>query len=84
MTEDISVFSDREVIGKCPRCGSDVYEGKLNFYCSNKDCNFALWKKNYFFQMKKKEFTGKTYAADVLLDDTGTYVNFKLNFEKKG
>ncbi len=107
LTEDISVFSDREVIGKCPRCGSDVYEGKLNFYCSNKDCNFALWKKNYFFQMKKKEFTkqvakkllsdgkvhfkdlysektGKTYAADVLLDDTGTYVNFKLNFEKKG
>lgn len=30
------------------------------------------------------EKTGKTYAADVLLDDTGTYVNFKLNFEKKG
>ena len=29
------------------------------------------------------EKTGKTYAADVLLDDTGTYVNFKLNFEKK-
>ncbi len=107
LTADISVFSNREVIGKCPRCGSDVYEGKLNFYCSNKDCSFALWKKNYFFQMKKKEFTkqvakkllsdgkvhfkdlysektGKTYAADVLLDDTGTYVNFKLNFEKKG
>jgi len=107
LTADISVFSDREVIGKCPRCGSDVYEGKLNFYCSDKNCNFALWKKNYFFQMKKKELTkqvakkllsdgkvhfkdlysektGKTYAADVLLDDTGTYVNFKLNFEKKG
>ncbi len=107
LTEDISVFSNREVIGRCPRCGSDVYEGKLNFYCSNKDCNFALWKKNYFFQMKKKELTkqvakkllsdgkvhfkdlysektGKTYAADVLFDDTGTYVNFKLNFEKKG
>lgn len=107
LTADISVFSNREVIGRCPRCGSDVYEGKLNFYCSNKDCSFALWKKNYFFQMKKKELTkqtakkllsdgkvhfkdlysektGKTYAADVLLDDTGTYVNFKLNFEKKG
>ncbi len=107
LTADISVFSNREVIGRCPRCGSDVYEGKLNFYCSNKDCGFALWKKNYFFQMKKKELTkqvakkllsngkvhfkdlysektGKTYAADVLLDDTGTYVNFKLNFEKKG
>lgn len=106
LTADISVFSNREVIGRCPRCGSDVYEGKLNFYCSNKDCNFALWKKNYFFQMKKKELTkpvakkllsdgkvhfkdlyskktGKTYVADVLLDDTGTYINFKLSFEKK-
>ena len=106
LTTDMSIFSDREVIGKCPRCGSNIYESKLNFHCSNKDCNFALWKKNYFFQMKKKELTkptakkllsdgkvhfkdlysektGKTYAADVLLDDTGTYVNFKLNFEKK-
>ena len=32
----------REVIGKCPVCGSDVYEGKTNYYCSDRSCPFAL------------------------------------------
>ena len=36
----------REVIGKCPVCGCDVFEGKQNFYCSNRQCDFALWKEN--------------------------------------
>ncbi len=27
---------ERKEIGKYPRCGSSVYEGKKNFYCSNK------------------------------------------------
>ena len=31
------------------------------------------------------EKTGKTYDADVLLEDTGEYVNFKLDFgQRKG
>ena len=38
----------REVIGKCPVCGCDVFEGKQNFYCSNRQCDFALWKENRF------------------------------------
>ena len=29
----------REVIGKCPVCGCDVFEGKQNFYCSNRQCD---------------------------------------------
>lgn len=78
---DTNVFSDKEVIGKCPRCGADIYEGKLNFYCSNKDCTFALWKKNYFFQMKKKELT-KQVAKKLLSDGK---VHFKdLYSEKNG
>ena len=24
--------SERVIIGKCPRCGENVYEGKKNFY----------------------------------------------------
>lgn len=34
------------VVGKCPRCGKNVLEGKLNFYCeSGKDgCDFSIWK----------------------------------------
>ena len=38
--------TEREVIGKCPVCGCDVFEGKQNFYCSNRQCDFALWKEN--------------------------------------
>ena len=35
------------VLGKCPVCGSNVYEGKAgkNYYCQNKACNFNVWKK---------------------------------------
>lgn len=36
-------------IGKCPRCGGNVIEGKTNFYCSNwkeKGCKFVIWKKS--------------------------------------
>ena len=56
---------DRE-IGKCPRCGSPVYVGKGNFYCSNKDCSFCLWEDNKFFSSKKKKLTKK--IAKELLD----------------
>lgn len=39
-------FGNRTVIGKCPRCGKNIYEGKMSYYCeSGKDgCNFTLWK----------------------------------------
>lgn len=33
----------QEPVGTCPRCGTPIYEGKKNFYCSNKDCKFRLW-----------------------------------------
>lgn len=56
----------REEIGKCPRCGSPVYVGKGNFYCSNKECSFCLWEDNKFFSSKKKKLTKK--IAKELLD----------------
>ena len=57
--------SGREVIGKCPRCGSPVYVGKGNFYCSNKACSFCLWEDNKFFSSKKKKLT-KRIAKELL------------------
>lgn len=54
---------ERKEIGKCPRCGSPVYEGKKNFYCSNKDCAFSMWKNDRFFESKKKELTAAVAAA---------------------
>ena len=55
----------RESIGKCPRCGSPVYVGKGNYYCSNKDCSFCMWEDNKFFSSKKKKLT-KKIAAELL------------------
>ena len=93
-------------IGLCPRCGSPVYEGDKNFYCSNRECKFRLWKETKWLSgMKKKvtkkmaeallrdgrvfvkglysQKTGKTFDAVLLMEDTGEYVNFKLDFGKK-
>lgn len=95
--------SDRDVIGKCPRCGGNVSESKLGFFCECSDCRFGLWKDNRFFSSKRvalnkkvaatlladgkvhmdklySEKTGKEYAADVVLVDTGEAVRFKLEF----
>ena len=55
----------KEEIGKCPRCGSPVYVGKGNFYCSNKECSFCLWEDNKFFSSKKKKLT-KRIAKELL------------------
>lgn len=96
----------RETIGKCPRCGSPIYEGQKNFYCSDKDCHFSIWKESKFLTAMKKKVSksmaasllkdgkvfvkglysqkkDKEFDAYLVLDDTGEYVNFKLEFPKK-
>ena len=55
--------SERVIIGKCPRCGENVYEGKKNFYCGNRGCQFVMWKNDCFFEQRKKAFTPKIAAA---------------------
>ena len=64
--------TEREVIGKCPVCGSDVFEGKQNFYCSNRQCDFALWKENRFLGSMEKNLDKK--MAKELLDKACTHV----------
>ena len=54
---------ERVIIGKCPRCGENVYEGKKNFYCGNRGCQFVMWKNDRFFEQRKKAFTPKIAAA---------------------
>lgn len=56
---------EKAVIGKCPRCGGNVYEGKKNYYCSNRDCAFVMWKNDRFFEERKTAFTPKI-AAELL------------------
>ena len=62
----------KELIGKCPICGSDIFEGKRNFYCSNRQCDFALWKDNRFLEGMEKKLDKK--MAKELLDKACTHV----------
>lgn len=97
-----SQFSS-ESVGKCPRCGKDVVITPKAYSCEDRNCGFAIWKNDRFFESARKPLTreiveallknGKTevrglysqkskrnYDAIVCLDDTGKYVNFKLEF----
>lgn len=74
-------FYQREEIGTCPICGSPVYEGKKSFYCSDRECSFALWKENRFLAGMKKQMNkkmvaellkaGRTHIEDLYSQKTG-------------
>jgi len=50
---------EKETIGVCPKCGSPIYEGEKNFYCSGykSGCDFKLWKKTKVFNQKEVTIT---------------------------
>lgn len=54
---------ERVSVGICPRCGEAVFDGKKNYYCGNRSCQFVMWKNDRFFEERKKEFTPKIAAA---------------------
>ena len=56
---------EKETVGLCPRCGKPVYEGKKNFACSDRTCQFVMWKNDRFWTSRRKEMTRKM-AADLL------------------
>ena len=58
---------EKETVGICPRCGKPVYEGKKNFACSDRACQFVMWKNDRFFEQRGKAFTAK--IATALLKD---------------
>ena len=55
--------TERVAIGTCPRCGEAVYEGRKNYYCGNRACQFVMWKNDRFFEERRKAFTPKIAAA---------------------
>jgi len=55
--------TERVAVGTCPRCGEAVYEGKKNYYCGNRACQFVMWKNDRFFEEREKVFTPKIAAA---------------------
>ena len=54
---------EKETVGLCPRCGKPVYEGKKNFACSDRACQFVMWKNDRFFEQRGKAFTTRIAAA---------------------
>lgn len=54
---DVLMQPERKVIGSCPACGSDVCETARGWFCRDKNCKFALWKENRFFQTLGKQMT---------------------------
>lgn len=85
---------EKEILGKCPKCGKNIYESEKLFYCEDfKNCTFKIFKNNKFFTDKGKKVT-KTTVKSLLKnktvkikgfkkkDGTGTYdanVKMKLN-----
>lgn len=67
----------KEEIGKCLKCKNPIYENKKAFYCSNKSCDFIIWKEYKYFNNILKITTNKVKK---LLE--GKPVNFK-DKEKK-
>lgn len=61
--EETTRFSNHKSIGNCPICGSPVFEGKKNFYCSNRECRFSLWKENRYLETMKKTIDTATAVA---------------------
>lgn len=63
----ISLAPPREVLGKCPKCGGNIYkfvkDNKAVFYCENspKSCFFRVYEDDFFFTSK-----GKTFSEDIL------------------
>ena len=58
--EQFSHGTKKESLGSCPRCGRPVYEGQKNFYCSDRKCQFALWKNDRFFESQGKKMDAVT------------------------
>ena len=83
-----------DVIGKCPRCGSDVAEAPKGFFCGNRDCKFGLFKDNKFFTAKKKKLTkaiaktllaeGRIFMSELHSEKTGKTYNATIMLDDKG
>lgn len=56
-----------EPIGICPCCGKNVVEKQKAFFCENRECKFALWKENRFFDAIGKKMN-KSVAQSLLKD----------------
>ena len=79
-------------IGTCPRCGKNIYEGKMNYYCESGKggCGFLIWKDDRYNGFSVTEanvrdlLAGRTIRkqidnkiSDYRMIDTGVYINLR-------
>lgn len=70
---EVLMSKERNSIGKCPVCGSPVANRPKGYFCSDRECRFALWKNNRYFESIGKSLTDS--MAEKLLG----YGRIKLN-----
>ncbi|MBQ4485919.1 MAG: hypothetical protein II936_02805, partial [Oscillospiraceae bacterium] len=83
-----NIASDRVSLGKCPRCGRNVYEGKQNFYCESGKggCGFTIWKEQKIYRdvitanMVKRLLDNKSVSLKAVTKDGAIYTaDFELD-----
>jgi len=54
---DVLMAKEVQTVGVCPVCGSSVTERQKGFFCSKRECHFALWKNSRYFESIGKSLT---------------------------
>ena len=70
LVKNYEVIKDAEVmmnesksVGKCPLCGASVEDRPKGYFCSVRECKFALWKNNRYFESIGKTSTSSVVSA---------------------
>ncbi len=94
-----SLAQPREPLGKCPKCGGNVFkftkDSKTVFYCKNspKTCFFRVYEDDYFFTSKGKKLTegimktlltrGKSKVSGFKSEKTGKTYDAAVSFKDR-
>ncbi|MEM4261297.1 MAG: DNA topoisomerase [Candidatus Woesearchaeota archaeon] len=78
---------EKEIIGKCPKCGKNIYESSKAFFCegfknADNKCTFSIFKENKFFKDKGKT-VNKTIAKKLLKEKKVLVKGFKKKDGKR-
>jgi len=83
--------ANKKSIGKCPKCGKDIIEGKKGYGCSGwrDGCNVVIWKKNAFLEKFNIKKVSISMAENLLKNEEvvfkADYSNIKAKLvEKEG
>ena len=57
---EVLMAKEKNLIGTCPICGSAVEDKAKAFFYSNRNCKFALWKNNRYFESIGKNMNAST------------------------